>query len=212
MKNSTLIALLEAHELPGAFIREWSCKNRRTPIDDAKQEIREQESYSRIGWGFLGISTVSMISVFLVMSEHKWTAEIPFTVFYHLFPFFLILCVLSFGAAVVLIAFSQNDSQSDFGTQLEQLREVLGLTYGEMSVWKLNDLRERAENTLRAQAEYVKALQGSHGENSLSDRAKEERTKYEEMHSILFTFGLCEEKWDKYWKTPKQEKREGVAV
>lgn len=212
MKNSTLIALHEANELPEALKREWSSKNHRNPIYDAKQEIRRQKDYSRIGWGLLGIAIMAMVSVFLVISAHKWKAEIPFVVASYLLTFFLVFCVLSFGAAVIFIAVFANDSQSDFGTQLEKLREVLWLNYGEMCVQKIEDLRVRAENTLRAQAEHTKTLQGPNGEVSLSDEAKGARARYEEIHTILFAFGLCEEKWDKYWKAPEPEnKKEEVG-
>lgn len=202
MKNSTLIALHEANELSIRLEENWNSKHFTDPIYYAKREIRRQKIDSRLGYTLLGIAMMAMMSTFVIRISHEWKAE-------NLCVFFLILCVMPFGASVILIAFSQNDSQSDFGTQLEQLREVLGLTYGEMSVWKLNDLRDQAENILYGQANYTKRLQGPNGENSLSDDAKAARAKYEELHKVLFAFGLCEEKWDKYWETPGQEKEKG---
>ena len=211
MKNSTLIALSEAGEVPETLRMHWSNKNKRPPIGDALQEIADQKNKRSIAFVLIGIFVMAFTAILLLKSANEWM-EMPETVFRHMFLWFLLFAVSSLFGTIIFLCLSFENLLSDFGSQLEKLREVLGLTYGEMTVWKIEDLQERAQKTLYEEANNVRALQGLSGEHSLSSEAEQERAKYKEMHEILFAFGLCEEKGDKYWKTLEQEKREGVAV
>ena len=206
MKSSTLIALHEAHELPEHLLLTSDFSS---PIEDAEKEVNNTAFNRYVSISLFTIGAMSLLCSTVLYSSNSQSLETARRVFIVLFSF---LTLFSIACAIVTWYFYHSEPLSEFGSKLEQLREALGLSYGEMRAMTIEDLRDQAKEMLREQANRTKELQGPNGEHSLSKEAKDARDKYENMHTILATFYLCEKEWNKYWETPEPEREKEAPL
>ena len=198
MKNATLLALHQVDEIPLVLLSNWMAARHEiynTPIDEAELQVQNSKLiYSPLG--IIGPVILGVGSVAFLLSPHPlgsiWETKSASALFS-----FGCAC---FGVLFCIVAVVGTEKRySEFGTDLEDLKELLMLNFGQMRCTASKELKEVAERKLIYQASLI-----IHSP-LISKEEEEARIEFKRQHTLLLKFLLVEEKWDKYFKNLEKE-------